>query len=433
MIQKLRRKFVAIVMGAAAAILLTVFAMLVISTETGMIRQSETMLETALEIDQRGGDFRDKDTPRFEDMEPPAGEPVPDGKPGFGGQKGPGKWGQRQPYFLVLVQSDGTVDLGSRAEVLLTDFGTEELEALALEVAGYPGNSGNLSAYRLRYAKRERPEGVLIAFADTSAEFRSLTELVKNALIVGAVTLLAVFGASILLARWAVRPVEHAWKQQKQFVADASHELKTPLTVILSNADMILTHPNESPDRWARNILAEAQHMKGLTQDLLSLAQSESSEVALVMETVDFSYLVTDSVLSFEPAAFEQGHELLHEEEPGLLVTGDASSLSQLCGILLDNALKYSVPSGAVKVSLKGSGKLVRLSVSNEGEPIPPEDLTRIFERFYRRDPARHGEGCGLGLAIARRVTEQHRGKIWAESSEGINTFTVTLPSAKKQ
>ena len=434
MIQKLRRKFVAVVMGAAAVILLTVFAVLVISTETGMIRQSEAMLKTALELDLRDirdGGRKDKDTPRFEGVEPPDGQPMLGEQPVPGDQPAPGKLGQRQPYFLVLVQSDGTVDLGSRAEALLTDLNTEELEALALDVAGRQEDSGDLSAHRLRYAKRERPDGVLIAFADVSTEVRSLTELIKNSLIIGSLTLLVFFGASILLARWAVRPVETAWNQQKQFVADASHELKTPLTVILSNADMILTHPDESPDRWAQNILAEAQHMKGLTQDLLSLAHSEDSAYAPVMETVDFSYLVTDSVLSFEPAAFEQGHELLHEEEPGLLLLGDASGLSQLCGILLDNALKYSLPGGAVKVSLKGAGKLIRLSVSNEGAPIPEEDLTRIFERFYRSDPARHGEGYGLGLAIARRITEQHRGKIWAESSEGINTFTVTLPSAK--
>lgn len=229
-----------------------------------------------------------------------------------------------------------------------------------------------------------------------------------------------------------MRPVETAWNQQKQFVGDASHELKTPLTVILSNADMILTHPREDPERWAQNILAEAQHMKGLTQDLLSLARSESSDCSPVLETVDLSYLVTDSVLSFEPAAFEQGHELLHEEEPDLTVQGDASALSQLCGILLDNALKYSSPGGSVRVSLKAAGKLARLTVSNEGIPIPKEDLTRIFERFYRSDPARHGEGYGLGLAIAQRIAEQHRGKIWAESANGVNNFTVTLPCRKR-
>lgn len=424
MIQKLRRKFIAIVMGAAAVILLVVFVVLVISTEAGMRLQSEDMLQTALERELRKSamqnESKSRDPQAPDEKEPPGAQPVP------------GKTGQRLPCFTVLVKSDGTVDLGSRAEIMLTDLDTEELEALAAEVAGKEEPSGVLSPYRLRYAKRSRENGTVIAFADISMEHRSLMELVKNSLIIGSLTLLVFFGASVLLARWAVRPVETAWNQQKQFVGDASHELKTPLTVILSNADMILTHPREDPERWARNILAEAQHMKGLTQDLLSLARSESSDCSPVLETVDLSYLVTDSVLSFEPAAFEQGHELLHEEEPDLTVQGDASALSQLCGILLDNALKYSSPGGSVRVSLKSAGKLARLTVSNEGIPIPKEDLTRIFERFYRSDPARHGEGYGLGLAIAQRIAEQHRGKIWAESANGVNTFTVTLPCRKR-
>lgn len=424
MIQKLRRKFIAIVMGAAAVILLVVFVVLVISTEAGMRLQNEDMLQTALERELRKSamqnESKSRDPQAPDEKEPPGTQPVP------------GKAGQRLPCFTVLVKSDGTVDLGSRAEIMLTDLDTEELEALAAEVAGKEEPSGVLSAYRLRYAKRSRENGTVIAFADSSMEYRSLMELVKNSMIIGSLTLLVFFGASVLLARWAVRPVETAWNQQKQFVGDASHELKTPLTVILSNADMILTHPREDPERWARNILAEAQHMKGLTQDLLSLARSESSDCSPVLETVDLSYLVTDSVLSFEPAAFEQGHELLHEEEPDLTVQGDASALSQLCGILLDNALKYSYPGGSVRVSLKSAGKLARLTVSNEGIPIPKEDLSRIFERFYRSDPARHGEGYGLGLAIAQRIAEQHRGKIWAESANGVNTFTVTLPCRKR-
>lgn len=424
MIQKLRRKFIAIVMGAAAVILLVVFVVLVISTETGMRLQNEDMLQTALERELRKSAMQNESKSR----DPQA----PDEKESPGTQPVPGKTGQRLPCFTVLVRSDGTVDLGSRAEIMLTDLDTEELEALAVEVAEKEEPGGVLSPYRLRYAKRSRENGTVIAFADSSMEYRSLMELVKNSLIIGSLTLLVFFGASVLLARWAVRPVETAWNQQKQFVGDASHELKTPLTVILSNADMILTHPREDPERWARNILAEAQHMKGLTQDLLSLARSESSGCSPVLETVDLSYLVTDSVLSFEPAAFEQGHELLHEEEPDLTVQGDASALSQLCGILLDNALKYSSPGGSVRVSLKAAGKLARLTVSNEGIPIPKEDLSRIFERFYRSDPARHGEGYGLGLAIAQRIAEQHRGKIWAESANGVNTFTVTLPCRKR-
>lgn len=423
MIQKLRRKFVAVVVGAAAVILLVVFAVLAVSTGSGMRRQTSERLQAALSAGIAPGEGR------FENGDK-AGE-IPGNKGFLENSKKPGGLNQRFSCFTVLAKEDGTVTLEDHASILFNDLGTGEIEELARTVAAKPEDSGSLSAYRLSYAKRETPEGVLIAFADTSAEYGGLMELVKNSLIVGALTLLVVFGASILLARWAVRPVEQAWNQQKQFVGDASHELKTPLTVILSNADMLLAHPNNGNTRWAENIKAEAQRMKALTQELLSLARSDDETRRPVMETVDFSYLVTDSVLSFEPAAFESGHELSYDVAPGLFLPGDAAGLSQLCGILLDNALKYASPGGTVWVRLEAAGKSARLSVSNEGEPIPPQDLTRIFERFYRADPSRHGEGHGLGLAIARRVTELHKGKIWAESGEGVNTFTVALPCGK--
>ena len=417
MLKKLRRKFVAVVMGVAAVILLAVFAVLVISTETGMRRQSEEMLER--ELNRRvwqGGGWKEENKNRVE--LPPEG-------------KNPNEVKIRFPCFTVLVEKNGTVNLGNRAEILLSDLDTAELKELAREVALREEPSGALSARRLRYAKRTGANGTIIAFADSTAEYNSLAELLKNSFLIGALTLLIFFCASILLARWAVRPVENAWNQQKQFVGDASHELKTPLTVILSNAEMIVSHPEEDPARWANNILAEAQRMKGLTQELLTLARSEDSAHAPVMEQVDLSYLVTDSVLSFEPAAFESGHELSQKIKPGLLLPGNAAGLSQLCGILLENALQYASPSGKIQVELRAVGKTARLSVSNEGTPIPPEELPRIFERFYRGDPSRHGEGHGLSLAIARQLAALHKGKIWAESGEKKNTFFVTLPGVK--
>lgn len=425
MIQKLRRKFVAAVMGAAAVILLAVFAVLAVSTGSGMHRQTTERLQTALNAG----------------MPSPEKAPFPNGgkdgefpedKAASEAQKKPGRMDRRFSCFTAMVKGDGTVTLEDHAPAVLNDFGTEEIEKLARTVAARAEDSGTLSDYRLSYAKKEVPEGILVAFADTSAEYGGLIELIKNSLIVGVLTLLVVFGASVVLARWAVRPVERAWNQQKQFVGDASHELKTPLTVILSNADMILDHSSEESRRWAENIKAEAQRMKGLTEELLSLARSDGDTYRPVMETVDFSYLVTDSALSFEPAAFEGGHELVCDVEPGLSLQGDAAGLAQLCGILLDNALKYASPRGKIRMALAGAGKQIRLSVSNEGEPIPEEDLSRIFERFYRSDPSRHGEGHGLGLAIAHRVTELHKGKIWAESRGGVNTFTVLLPAPKK-
>lgn len=416
MIQKLRRKFVAVVMGATALILLVVFVVLIISTKTGMARQSRQLLEMALGEEPR------REAQGF----PGEKNAPPEKRPLEGGLQ------ERSPCFTVWVDGEGAVTLEDRAALLFSGLDPQEIQELAQTAAKLPESSGVLSAYRLRYARRERPGGVQIAFADTSMERSAMEQLIKSSLLIGGLTLLAFFGAGLLLARWAVRPVEQAWEQQKQFVGNASHELKTPLTVILSNADMILAHPGESELRWAENIKAEALRMKALTGDLLSLARSEDPAGSVPAEPVDLSCLVTDCVLSFEPAAFENGRSLTYQTAPGLTLSGDPAGLSRLCGILLDNALKYSRPGGKICVELEPAGRSARLSVSNEGEPIPPEELSRIFERFYRADASRHSEGYGLGLAIARQIAERHKGKIWAESCEGTNTFRVLLPCTKR-
>lgn len=408
MIRRLRRQFVVTVTGAALVILAAVILALFLFTRSGVQRQSEALLEQALNGGVREG--------------------FPDRKPGFGFARGE-DGGRRSLAFTVRVEGDGDVEWESRAWALLDDLDEDELEELARQAAAAPGESGSLEEYSLRYLKRQAEDGTLIAFADTSQERDSMHELLKNALLVGAAALALVFLASIFLARRAVRPVEEAWTRQRQFVGDASHELKTPLTVILSNADMILSHPGADAARWAGNIKAEGDRMKDLVQQLLALARSDDGAASPVFETVDLSALLADEALTFEPLAFESGHELLYDDvAPGVFLAGDRAGLTQLCGILLDNACKYASPGGRIWVSLRPAGKSARLTVANEGEPIAPEDLSRIFQRFYRADPSRHGEGHGLGLAIASRVVEQHKGRVWAESAGGRNSFIVTLP-----
>lgn len=454
MIRKLRRKFVAVVMGASAVILLAVFVVLLVSMQSGMRGQTREALNVALGLEERrySHERRAEDPAPAEEQAPADGAdgapqapedpglPEGPGLPGGAGEQlqppesflGGKRWNGRVPCFTASVARDGSVTVQDRAFFLQDEFDTEQIEELARTAAASSQDSGSLSSYRLLYAKRPDGDGTLVAFADTSAELAATGELVKNSLLVGAATLLVFFGASLLLARWAVKPVETAWMQQKQFVGDASHELKTPLTVILGNADMILSHPEGDQRRWAENIKAESERMKRLTEELLSLARTEDPERVPVREHTDLSYLVTDCVLSFEPAVFESGRELHYEVAEGLSAVGDPAALTQLVGILLENAIKYSTPGGTVAVRLEPSGRWARLSVANTGEPIPPEDLTRIFERFTRGDPSRHGDGGhGLGLSIARSVVEAHKGKIWAESREGLNTFVVLLPGGK--
>lgn len=421
MIPKLRRKFVAVVMGAAAFLLLAVFVVLLVSTQTGMERQSMDLLRSALDSALRKDGFS-KQAPQLPD-DPPTAENEGKNK----------KWNGRFHVFTALVDSSGNVTVPDKASFLQEELDAEAIEELVRTAAASDSHSGVLPSSHLRYLKRDTENGVAVAFADTTGESSAMAELVKNSLIVGLATLLVFFGASLLLARWAVRPVEKAWRQQKQFVGDASHELKTPLTVILSNADMLLSHPEEPPRRWAENIKAESVRMKHLTEELLSLARSEDTQRKPVLQRVDFSYLVTDSVLLFEASVFESGKTLSYDVEEGIHVVGDAPALSQLLGILLDNAVKYSPEGGTIALRLETAGRNARLSVSNTGQPIPDRDLPHIFERFYRGDPSRQSTGGhGLGLAIARSIVEAHKGKIWAECRNGLNIFTTLLPCEKK-
>ena len=243
-----------------------------------------------------------------------------------------------------------------------------------------------------------------------------------------------VLGVSLLLARWAVGPVEAAWTRQRQFVADASHELKTPLTVILTNAEL-LGDPAWGPadrERFSRNILTMARQMRGLVESLLELARLDDGGLDAAPKLLDLSALVSDAVLPFEPVYFERGLELACRIEAGVRVRGSEARLRQLADILLDNAAKYAAPHSQVTVTLARRGGRGLLSVSSAGAPIPAEELESIFLRFYRADKARRRDGSfGLGLSIAREIVQAHRGRIWAESGDGRNVFHAELPAPR--
>lgn len=339
------------------------------------------------------------------------------------------------PYFTVSVAPNGATVLLENQFGAVED--TDQLLEIVQACLKQEPEIGVLSDYRLRYLRVDTLLGWRIAFADISQEQRTLQALMINLSVIGGISLVVFFFISLLLARWAIRPVEKSWVQQRQFVSDASHELKTPLTVILSNVDMLencgqgLT---ERDRRWLDNIRASSRQMSQLVEELLTLARSDNQSAKDRMkETFSFSELVTDEALLFEPILFEAGKELVEHITDGLLVTGDPSKLRRLVEILLDNARKYADTPSTVTLRLEPEGqKRVRLSVNTQGEPLPADQLERIFERFYRADQARSSEGFGLGLSIAAQVAQEHGGRIWAESSlaEG-NTFLFSLPRAK--
>ena len=236
---------------------------------------------------------------------------------------------------------------------------------------------------------------------------------------------------AIALSHWVIRPVAQAWEQQKQFVADASHELKTPLSIILANAELLQGEDTQEAERqqYATSILTTSRQMRSLVENLLEMARVDSGAVRLQFEKLDFSQLVRDAVLSFQLLYEEKQMVLTSRIQEELFLSGSEQHLFQVLDVLLDNALKYAAPETTVTVTLRRVGCYCLLSVSNLSQPLSPEELKNIFKRFYRADKARSRNGSyGLGLPIAEAIVSAHKGKIWAQAKKDGNTFCVQLP-----
>jgi signal transduction histidine kinase len=248
----------------------------------------------------------------------------------------------------------------------------------------------------------------------------------------GALTVLA----GLYLANQALRPIRRSWEQQRRFTADASHELRMPLSIIQANAELMLMHPDRSALENSEQIsmvLSEVRRMAKLTDQLLLLARSDSGREELLLGPVQLEALIRHVIQLFAPLAELNGVRLDAELASGVELTGDRDKLQQLLVILLDNSLKHTPAGGSIRVVLTRRGQQAAIVVEDTGEGIAEEDLPHIFERFYRGDRARsRGDGgTGLGLAIARWIAEKHGGTIAAASRPGRGTtMTVRLPVA---
>lgn len=315
-------------------------------------------------------------------------------------------------FYMVALDETGNITL------IYTDrenlFTNEEIAAFTEQAMQQGKPRGTIDEQRFYISKQS--DGWLVIFADNRLFASNQRELLLISALIGTASLFLLFCLSVLLAKHFTKPVQDAFNRQKQFISDASHELKTPISVIAANADVLEKEIGEN--KWLNYIRWENDRSAALVQQLLTLARL-NAPVQTKGGSFSLTNAITSAVLPFESTAFEQNKTLVLDAEENITLAGEENDWKQIAAILLDNAFRYCPEGGTVTVKLHLThGKRV-LEVHNTGEGIKKEDQRRIFERFYRGDAARQNDTktCfGLGLSIAQSIVERYGGKIQVES-----------------
>lgn len=324
-------------------------------------------------------------------------------------------------FYTVAVDEAGTVlETVNEPPTVHTNA---ELEELALDISADGGDYGTQDS--LAYYRADKDGYTLVTFMDNTVINENAETLLRYTLIFGAAAIVVFFFLSVYIAKRIVRPLEDSFEKQKRFISDAGHELKTPVSVVSANAELLSREIGEN--QWLANIRYENERMGELVTQLLELARTESA--AMQTERVDLSRLAAGETLPFECVAFEKGLTLESDLAPDIFVEGDGGKLKQLVSILLDNAVSHA-GGGTVKITLSKERSHAVLSVTNEGAALSSTQREHLFDRFYRIDEARSADSnhYGLGLAIAKAICDAHKGHIEVGCRDGLVEFSVSLP-----
>ena len=413
MIKKLQRRFILLTISCIGFIFLLILLILNISMTVASQKRGFDLLseyvrsETAAGLHAGDNDIPDEIPPSFR-----AGHP-------------PNDWLNDMRIFSILYDSSGEVsEISTKGNPNLTE---SSLLALADTVLKNPKDRGSISGYL--YLSVPSGEGVSVYFLDYGPEREMSMQLWRVCLWVGLAGMLIILIPVIFLSRWIAKPVQLAFDRQKQFIADASHELKTPLTIITANAEVL---ESTLPDnKWLNYILEQSRRMKILINSLLDLARLDSGNEKNAFRSFDLSKTVRKTAFSFESLAYEYEKKYSWDIADGLSIYGNEENIKQLVTILLDNAFKYSDANGCITISLTRSADKKQLFVHNTGKGIDIKDQKHIFERFYRVDSSRSRQsgGYGLGLSIAESIVKNHKGQISVKSDgKSYTDFCILLP-----
>lgn len=404
MIRKLKCKFVILSMTSLLALLVVIVTGMNLLNYRSVVTEADAILSV---LSQNKGMFPDL-----------AGRPDRESHP---------KFSPETPYesrfFSVFYDETGqavNVDVRKIASV-----SQEDAVSLAGTVMAKGGSSGFAGAYR--YMADSAPGGTRITFLDCGRRLDAFRQFLISSVLMSALGLGAVLAVILILSGRIIQPIAEAYEKQKRFVTDAGHEIKTPLTIINANVDILeleLGGENES----LADIKGQTQRLKSLTEDLVMLSRMEEAEDNLLKIEFPVSEVVTEAAGPFRALAMSEKKEFVCKVEPMLTLNGNDKSIRQLVSILLDNALKYSPQGSRIKLTLAKRGRTIRLSVSNATYfDLDPGQMERVFDRFYRTDSSRNSEtgGHGIGLSVAKAIVTAHGGRISAVM-EGEKNFVVS-------
>ena len=336
-----------------------------------------------------------------------------------------------QTELVILLDKDGNVITATEHDI---DKNTLS-DAIAI-ILENQYERGNLHDLKLSFLRQEKGNNTIVSLVSREYLEDRVYESTSQCAIAAIVAFFLFLFISARLANIAIAPVEKAWEQQKQFLADASHDLKTPLTVILANNNIISSHKEETVDsqmKWIESTSEEATRMSDLVNKMLELAKSEAAREELKLGESSISDLVENSILQFEVVAFEKGITIESDIDPYVIGRTHRATFSKVLEILFDNAIKYSNENGKIYVTLSQTSKRIIFTITNHGEHIKEEDIPYIFERFYRSNKERKVGGHGLGLSLAKKKCDMIGAKLSVMSDE-INgtTFTISMKSNRK-
>lgn len=334
-------------------------------------------------------------------------------------------------FFTVALDSSGNV-----TEIQLDHIAAitkEQAKSYALFLFESNNFSGYIDNYKfgVRTISSDSDEagGLMYVFLNCERELATFHNFLIASIGISLLGLVLVFLLVVLLSARVVKPIAESYEKQKHFITDASHELKTPLTIIDANAEVLEMEHGEN--EWTNSIHHQIERLTDLTNKLVFLSRMDEEATKLTLLDFSFSDAVEEIASSFAPVAIAQHKNWTVDITPGLSFTGDEAMIRQLTTLLLDNALKYSSENGDIHLTLSNNGKNIFLSVQNTTDSIAIGKHEELFERFYRADASRNSStgGHGIGLSVARAIVQAHKGKIQAYSKDGNSlTFTITLP-----